>query len=290
MQTGSEACAFCNEVRELRESHIVPKFVFRWLKNSGVSPYLRNHQNPNKKVQDGVKIPLLCNDCEQLFEKYETPFAKFIFRPFVDDPTYTVMYSDWCAKFAASVMWRAGTFFLLTSSNGLPVEVRQQIEAACDVWRTFILGASPNPSQYELHMVPFDLIESSVGVPLHKSLNTYLQRIIDTHLFGFTDANSQIISVKLGPIGLFGFVSPPRDKWAGSRIKVRSGQFKLQNLKLPLGLFQYLNYRSEVVFEQLESMSDVQKSKVMDMIEEHSDAFFESNTYRAMLQDIKLSS
>jgi hypothetical protein len=65
-------CRLCSETKELRESHILPGFVYRWMKETSATGYLRFGQQPNVRVQDGLKLHLLCGDCEQRFNQWET--------------------------------------------------------------------------------------------------------------------------------------------------------------------------------------------------------------------------
>ena len=74
-------CRLCGATKELQESHILPGFVFRWKKETSATGYLRFGQQPNLRVQDGVKLHLLCRDCEQRFNNWETEFANRIFHP-----------------------------------------------------------------------------------------------------------------------------------------------------------------------------------------------------------------
>jgi hypothetical protein len=101
-------CALCNKVTELEESHIIPKFVFKWLKETTPTA-IRNLGTPNKRVQDGFKEYLLCHECEDLFNKWETKFCEQVFLPIHDKPA-PIKYGPWALKFAVSVSWRVLTY------------------------------------------------------------------------------------------------------------------------------------------------------------------------------------
>ena len=58
-------CRLCRLSDDLRESHIIPSFVFKWLKKTSATGYLRFAEGDAASKQDGVKIPLLCGTCEQ---------------------------------------------------------------------------------------------------------------------------------------------------------------------------------------------------------------------------------
>lgn len=61
-------CLLCKRERELQLSHIIPNFVYNWLKDTSPS-FIRSSQNPNQRIQDGPKYYLLCAECEGLFSK-----------------------------------------------------------------------------------------------------------------------------------------------------------------------------------------------------------------------------
>ncbi len=68
----SKACSLCGEDKELRASHIIPKFVGKWLKKTSATGYMVSRLEPAKRVQDLPTSPLLCSDCEERFSKAET--------------------------------------------------------------------------------------------------------------------------------------------------------------------------------------------------------------------------
>ena len=105
-------CRLCGETKELQESHILPGFVCRWMKETSATSYLRFGQQPNLRVQDGIKLHLLCADCEQRFNHWETQFANRIFHPMIQGNTPSASYGAWLLLFCASVSWRALVYFI----------------------------------------------------------------------------------------------------------------------------------------------------------------------------------
>lgn len=117
-------CRLCLQERELRESHIVPKFLYQNLLNDkrqimGVT----GHGNRGwKPLQDGEKEPLFCESCEQHFNEYfEKPFralwleAKPLPNPWLDDDArcITVNYDSF-KLFHLSILYRASVTTLPT--------------------------------------------------------------------------------------------------------------------------------------------------------------------------------
>jgi len=144
-------CALCRQERELRCSHIIPKFVYTWLKESSGTGFLRFSPNPNQRTQDGLKKDFLCGDCEVLLSKFETEFANNIFYPLhkneqlrlSDGPWFR--YKSWCMKFAVSVSWRC---LMVAREFGLKHFSETQrllTDQALETWRGFILGKPKIP-------------------------------------------------------------------------------------------------------------------------------------------------
>ena len=52
-------CALCKDETNLKESHLIPKFVGKWLKRTSATGYLRDIKNINKRQQDIFKEYLL---------------------------------------------------------------------------------------------------------------------------------------------------------------------------------------------------------------------------------------
>lgn len=79
-------CALCQEKKELRSSHIIPKFFLkeyeRRIKRKHPTRdkvFLRRFDNPNQREQDIEKQNLLCQDCESLFAKYEQKLQQYLY-------------------------------------------------------------------------------------------------------------------------------------------------------------------------------------------------------------------
>jgi hypothetical protein len=65
-------CKLCGKIGNLQQRHVLPSFVFKWMKQAG---HIRKTGLPNRRAQDGEKREWLCSGCEQLFNSFETPFA-----------------------------------------------------------------------------------------------------------------------------------------------------------------------------------------------------------------------
>lgn len=102
-------CKYCDQNEAIDNSHIVPKFVFDWMKKTGKTGILRNSLNPNVPLQDGWKAPILCTACETEFSIFEGKFQRAVFskianyeKPFDG----VVQFDDLNRKAIYSIVWR----------------------------------------------------------------------------------------------------------------------------------------------------------------------------------------
>ena len=110
-------CNLCGNDRELKNSHIIPEWVYTDLydEKHRFNVLATTKIKPRPLEQKGIREKLLCNDCEQKFSKYEK-YAREVIRGgesvlvqkyqnkiLVSDINYTLF-----KLFQISVLWRAG--------------------------------------------------------------------------------------------------------------------------------------------------------------------------------------
>lgn len=88
-------CQLCRINPAIRNSHIVPTLVGKSIKNHSPTGYLRQDTNPNKRLQDSDKYPLLCHKCEQTFGEREKKFNDYIFKDFQELGKVNFGYEAW---------------------------------------------------------------------------------------------------------------------------------------------------------------------------------------------------
>src|SRR5258706_11893804 len=140
MVTGD--CRLCRtEGVELRHGHILPKFVWEWLKGTSIGA-IRSGEAPNVRVQDGHKEYLLCHDCEEMFSREEKIFAERLFVPVHEGVSISgLVYGEWAARFAVSVSWRVLVFNMeLGPIEHFTAGQQEAVPAAERQWRAFLAG------------------------------------------------------------------------------------------------------------------------------------------------------
>lgn len=110
-------CKLCRKVRTLKNSHIIPEFVYRPLYDE-INRYhvVTTHENDrNKYLQKGIREKLLCDECETLLSKNER-YVSLLFSGSIslnitgNSNLIRVEGLDYAKfkLFALSILWRAG--------------------------------------------------------------------------------------------------------------------------------------------------------------------------------------
>jgi len=178
------SCAFCGKTGALRESHILPAFVYRWLRDRSGTGHIRNSENPNLRVQDGLKLHWLCNECEQRFNQYETAFASKVFHPW-HAGVQRVLYEEWLLKFCVSISWRVLSYTFGKNPNRIYTEEQTALAARAEkCWKAFLNNEVPHPGVFEQHLVIFDVMESTTVQDLPNNFNRFMTGAITLDIIG----------------------------------------------------------------------------------------------------------
>lgn len=282
-------CRLCNAEATLQHSHILPAFVFRWMRESSGGGYLRLGMTPNRRVQDGLKRHWLCVDCEELFSRAETDFANKVFYPYTSDSSSRIIYGEWLLRFCVSVSWRALQFYKEEISlNSFGADVTSRITEAEAAWKAFLLAQRQHPGPFRQHLLPFDAIESiTFRQDLSPNLNRYLMCTTDMDLCEGKTAS--FVYSKLGRFVILGFIRQDRpNQWQGSRVHLRTGQIEPRKYTINRGLFDYLNARARLVAELQSGISPRQAQKSDEARRANVENYVGSDEFLAMLNDLSM--
>ncbi|MSO88745.1 MAG: hypothetical protein EXQ89_02020 [Rhodospirillaceae bacterium] len=280
-------CALCRKPAELRESHIIPTFVYRWLKDTSFTGYLRAGTNVKKRVQDGLKRKLLCAKCEVLLNPWETALASQIFHPYNANNAFSGSYGEWMLKFCTSVSWRALRFFL--DEGGSSQLTNDQITAAnkaLERWRAVIFGEIEHPGVYEQHILPLSAIGTTSIADLPNNMNRYLMRGVELDLP--RSEKSMFTYVKMGRFAVFGIISPTKIRWKGTRVSVRNGQIGPSQFILPQQLVEYLKDRARKMADLMKEIPTDQANEIERSILHDRGRAVATDQFAAMLEDERM--
>jgi hypothetical protein len=276
-------CAFCGEHKSLKDSHVLPAFVYRWLRTRSGTGHIRNTENPNRRVQDGLKFPWLCGDCESQFNRYETPFATKIFHPW-HSGEYQLAYEEWLLKFCVSVSWRVLKFARGRNKNAPYSNVQQTLMDSAEVrWRAFLKDEVPHPADFEQHLLIFDIVESTNIPNLPTNFNRFMTGAVTLDIVG--SERSVMTFAKLGRFMIFGMIQKGPNQWDGTKIHVKRGLLKPSQISVPAGLLDLFREKAENAATTMSSISSVQRAKIDKHILDNLDAFAESDQFASIRAD-----
>lgn len=206
-------CKLCEKERDLKLSHIIPKFVFRWMQRTG-GKYFRTLENPNIRNQDGDKTRLLCDDCEQKFSKSEKWFSDNIFYPYLETNNNVIRYNSELSRFIISVLWRT-----LQADNEESLKDEYIINVLED-WRLFLLNDNYAIKFSDIHLSFLPNEWGSQSQP-NQYISRYFNRATDGGII-FTN-NGRIVFVKFARFILFCELDKSGGNFRGTKISINSG-------------------------------------------------------------------
>ena len=265
-------CKLCHRDRELANSHIIPRFVIRWMKKSGPTPFLRKFTDPNTRIQD-IHEKMLCGDCEEIFSEWESKFASQTFYPHVRDQSDQFEYGEWMYRFILSVSWRllVSEMAVWHESDHPKIDIAEE---RVETWRPILLGEKPLTEDPSTHHVIFvEEIDVAISDPeAPDNYEIYMQRNIDgTSVFGDDDIH---VFFKFPKIVFFSTIYPP-DPGGLTNTQVAEEGVIEPPQKVGGIWGDFLHNRVEVAGQA--SMSEHEREKVEERILKDPEQFLESD-------------
>jgi hypothetical protein len=279
-------CAFCDTQTRLHESHVLPAFVYRWLRGRSGTGHIRQTDNPNRRVQDGLKLPWLCRDCEAQFSRYETAFATKVFHPW-HAGTYRIPYGDWLLKFCVSVSWRVLRFARGRNKDASYTDEQQALMDRAEArWRAFLRDEAPHPDAFEQHLLIFDVIEDTTGPDLPTNMNRFMTGAVTLDIVG--SDRSLMTFAKLGRFTIFGIIQKGPGQWEGTKVHVKHGLLKPGKFVVPAGLIHLFREKAALASGAMAALSPAQRAKVDKHVLDNLDAFAASDQFASIAADAKM--
>lgn len=281
----SGVCALCAQERRLVNGHIVPAFLFRWMKRTSPAGRLQASEEVGLRYQDGVKRCWFCVDCEAVFGEAEREFAKQIFHPLCNERSERFDYGPWLARFCVSVCWKLLLFRSRDRGfDEFPPAVQRGCDSAMAGWRSFLLGDADHPGAHRVHILLLHRPGLVEGLEYPNNLHRYLLRALDPTL-PFTKKGA-FVCLKIPRMVILGEVQTgnktlPR----ASRVRVRRGVVGGVDQRIPGFLQLYLYDRAIAYGERHDSVSTARKAKVSKAVEADPDRWRNSDAYAALEAD-----
>lgn len=261
-------CTLCERYECKEDSHIIPAFVIRWLKQTSPTGYLRWTGNPNLRKQDGPKPRFLCPNCEDMFSVWEDRFAKEIFYPIHKDGIIDIAfdYDDWLPKFCVSLSWRALKHGSDTHPGlEFPHGHSPLIEPTLDVWREYLLGRRSEIGCHRHHLVILGHDLSLPGFIDPAELLSYIDRGIDYNtMHSATDA---YVITKICRVLIAGtiFTKTPSD-WQRTQVHVGGGRYEPGDFQIAGCVFTFFQTAIQETAQSRTRISPKQSKKIADAV------------------------
>ncbi|VEG89920.1 Uncharacterised protein [Legionella spiritensis] len=282
----ADICKLCEKEAELKESHIVPKLIFRWLKQTSATGLLRKGTEINKPIQDGLKLQWLCFDCEQRLSSWESYFAKSIFHTLRKKDRAN--YNQNLLKFLVSLSWRVLAYFIeLRVIDSFSPKIVTASNKALVTWKNFLFDNIHHPCRYEQHLYNFFGEIESPNMVMSSNINRYLQRAVEIDVI----SNGEVAFVynKLPGLLNIGYINIGNSReWRKTRVCVIQGQIMPMNYNFPAELWNIIQQKADNAQKLKNSISPAQQEKINKRILGNVDKAVQSETFKALESDIKL--
>lgn len=286
-------CALCRRFKELELSHIVPKFIIRYLKKTSVGA-IRNMENPNRVVQDGEKHYLLCGDCEDLFSKYETKFANSFFYPYMKENQKEFQYDYETYYFLTSVSWRSLYLDILdfvanAEEVGIDTETLDCLIAREGQIRNYLLKKQQNVPGIEHHVFFFEDIKSITNDLINTRPHTTIHRSIGSYTFFYKELKTYATVTNMMGIILFTLYNKgKREKLINTEIINDSGIIKAENQIIESVCGNELTVMLNNAKRAASEINEKQRALINERVQTKIEGFKKSKTYEDLSKDFKL--
>ena len=276
---------------QCEDSHIIPAFVIRWLKKTSATGFMRGTKDPNQRLQDGKKYPLLCEQCEDRISVFEGDFASEVFHPYTHSKQVGLPYGESCLKFFVSLVWRALHHLWITDTDPakpLQPEFQGALDKPYHVWREFLLGQRPHPGSFTVHVFPVDDVTGSTVQNTPSKASQYNTGAIDMDLV-CCDSWGHVY-VKIPYFLVFGTVFEKRSPKFSTNtlVRLKKGNLGGLNMAMPENVMEYVHSRGRLVEAQSKLLSEKQRGVLLKAVERDPKRVAESRSLRSAEFDAKL--
>lgn len=276
-------CHLCETVSFLQASHVVPAFVYKYLKKSSPTGFMREISNVNQRVQDGPKERWLCTDCEQKFSDVEKQFADCLFHPIVQGDLKDAIYGPWLLQFCVSLSWRALHWVRSRDSFEDYSPTDRHLLAQAEMrWKEFLLDTKLPLNEFRQHLVLIRKV-SAYSEDFLPKLNVYFRRTIEVDVLRVE--KHVVVYVHFPYFVVMGVVrDDDPQSWIGTEIQATGGAFPVDQ-QLPQCFNEYFAYKIRKAHNASQSMNEEQKKKIHDFVEANPTKLADSDSQRAKEDD-----
>ncbi|WP_114909176.1 hypothetical protein [Haemophilus haemolyticus] len=276
-------CRLCDtEKILLKESHIIPKFIYDWIKETSPTPYLRYSDNVNKREQDGIKVYLLCNSCEQRLSSWEDKFSREIFRKIANYRTQSkeLNVSKESLLAIISIFWRKLITIDFNKNNNWELADKEYIFKLSEILKKQMLSLVVNTKIYFLPLFREDIS----GMEIYARY--FLERSVDNFDIRFLDDPHRYISLFKLPFMYFYIFNDGWDAISeiNNTLELEEGIFNINNIvDAPEVLKKLICDQICFFYDMRREMNDNNLNKIRDDIKNNPN-FKTTGAYKSLVK------
>ena len=243
--------------------HIIPRFVFKWLRKTGLTHHMRFNREPNKRAQDGMKLPMMCSGCEGRISGWERRFKDEVFTPLTKGE-WPERYSRESVLCALSIVWRVGQWAERApeaESEGERLS-RERTAAAMPSWCEQLRAGVVAPETV-VRLIPMGVVENAAEF-FTGYQNRYLARAVQIDILYQGTEGACYTWCKMGPLSIVGVVRQEEDDkgaWENTRLEPEGGKLK-RRMVIPQGIWEYMAQKAKEAGNLRNELSAKQKAVV----------------------------
>lgn len=262
-------CKYCGEGEAIKNSHIIPSFVYKWVKDTSPTGFIRATDEPNKRKQDGLKSALLCKKCEKDFSEVENSFKKGLFTKLanykVPCPS-ELPITDPIIKCIYIIAWRvlADTYHFPKSHQYTDEEFARFPEFLDSIKESIELS---DFNKFQTHLIPCTR-EVLERLDLPKVEWFYYDRSVGAEARIWDNWERFIIFIKI-PSGIiiFEVVRNESDIWGGTKIE-NTEKLSLEGITaVPSYISTQIEYFYDFFLKSKENVTEKQMQKMIEGME-----------------------
>ncbi len=227
-------CLLCQHERTLLRSHIIPKFVGKWLTTSGSAATGAPARLLNSKMQVKQDLPTqnwFCKDCEATFSLTEKAFATHVFYPFLRQHQTSFQYEGWLKHFAVGIAFRTALWDIIKGAGQSNAVVQYLQNQTFPVWREYLLGRRSDPGTVSINIAFLGAASAEQEREFAPNFNRFLHRGVNAHVVKTSSALA--VMIKLPSVLFWVDIIPSYTPgWKGTLVSDR-GVYNAQDTEIP---------------------------------------------------------
>jgi hypothetical protein len=257
---------------------------------------MRDSDMINRPVQDGEKLPLLCDDCERRFGTLESAQAE---RHDNGATTSGAPYDPVFCRFVVSVLWRVGVSRLEQLLADHP-QFESALTSAIQTWKEFLDGSRQDLGNHPAYFLFLDQ-ETAGKVFVYREegrpdegpapvLHRYLLNSIDTQLAVY-EQNGYVLAWAMGNSWLMvGVIEVPAEERGRTAIDVSpaGGTFPAGQFDVPPIVLATLRCQSSIYLREHGQISQRQRQRMRELAPRRAAQFTDQSQRLAKEADIEM--